>query len=250
MEKVIGIVISRDAEEFAAYDPVVISVRPRGRRAPFVVLTAILRRAIEASQGRLVVLTNLHDLTEKLGVFSRMATRVLSLHAAIDHVKDPERTIRRLAIHRAAQFPPALDPANRNLVGHADLAYVLFVGDQINPVYRRFRHWPFHANSGCTVYLAQCLERIQFNEMRGMWTNINCAEQHVQKLLAFKPDLHVIALGKEAASGLKRAGVKVGSELPHPQFASRFLRHRTDYAEDLRKALLGSKTHANLFEYE
>ena len=246
----VGIVLSESAEPFADFHPFVIDARPRNGRDPFVVLTAVLRRAIEQSQQRLVVITHMSDLMRELGVFTRMAIRVLALHAAIDHVKDAPRTLRRLHAHRLKQFPPALNPGMRNICGHADLAYVLFVGDQINPVYRRFRHWPFHANSGCTVYLARCLERIQFNEIRGMWTNINCEEQHIQQLLEFKPDLHVIALGKEASTGLRKLGVKPGAELPHPQFASRFLRKKMDYAEELRKALLGSKTHANLFEYE
>lgn len=244
--KAVGIIITNDVGPFMAnYGHIfVISARPRKSRSPFVVLTAVLHRAIERSQSGLVIITHLSELMAELGPLAGMATRVLTLHAAVQHIDTVEKTMEQLRIHRATQYPPALLPSTRNLCGHAKLARVLFVGDQINPVYRSFRHWPFHANTGCTVYLARCLERIQFNELRGMWTNINSDEQHLPGLLewrqrrfSLKPPLQIIALGKEASTGLAKKHIKADFELPHPQYASRFLSRKLDYAAALKSCI-------------
>lgn len=216
----------------------------RSKRDPFVVMTALFRRAAIISQDRPVIIHSFSELYEALGLFRRMAQRVMLKYAMVRCLnQDPRGPLLHVAEsflvvnhYRSIQYPPALLHSNRNLCGHAGLAKFLFVGDSINPVYRNFNHWPFHANSGCTVFMAHCLEEINFDECHGMWTNIDCDEQHIVKLLEFKPDMGIIALGKKAEEGLQHLGVH-HVPLFHPQYAKRFLSKTLNYAETIKSAI-------------
>jgi len=215
----------------------IISARPRRGWDPFVVITAVLRKAVGLSNDELVAITHYGPMRRALGIFDRMVQRVVYKHgglfvgpAGIDAYVDFVQEI------RSTQYPPALDPRNINIVGHAGLSQAVLVGDQINLVYKRFRHWPFHANIGCTVYLAKCLEKIHVEEKHLVYTNINCPEQHVKALHQFNPGLRFVALGNEAACGLDKLGIPF-KKVYHPQYAKRFLLRRLEYDRMLEKAL-------------
>jgi hypothetical protein len=219
---------------------VYLNARPRKGRDPFVVMTALLRRAAEFSPHSLVIVFNYALLRRELGIFQRMADRVVMKYGGlfandVDWFGQPQLILNALRCYRSIQYPPALQPTVKNICGHAGYAQFLFVGEEINPVYRRFEHWPFHANSGCTVFLTQCLEKIKFSEELAMWTNILHKECHAAEIVKFQPDIRVVALGKHAVRGLKKQGVKIYAELPHPQFAKRFLSKKLDYAEKIRE---------------
>jgi hypothetical protein len=231
-------------------DLVIIDAKVRPSVDPFTQATAIFRRAFR--KGGWVIITNFCGLAEALGVAVRPFYRLIlkcggvwvsSHHTvkacwALPMDTSSEAIIQTAINLQRCQYPGALWQST-NIVGHAKLAKFLFVGDQINPVYRRFRHWPFHANVGCAVYLHRCLDSIGFDETNAIWTNINHeSEDHVVQLVNFNPRLRVIALGNAAEQGLRRRGIVPHVKLPHPQFASRFLRHTFDYAAALKTATL------------
>ena len=146
----------------------------------------------------------------------------------------PERVLAWMDSYQAMQYKPALDPRNQNVLGHLTMADYLFVGDAVNPVWPRLR-WPFYEHANCSLYLAQVLHELNFDESRAMWTNVNCDEQHVTQILEAKP-LKVIAMGALADRSLNKLGVK-HVLVNHPQFARRFMRNSDDYKTQLRAAL-------------
>lgn len=232
-----GIILCCGRHAFQGPDLYCLPGQFRGGYRPFTVMTGIFNVAARASRDRLVVVNRFGELYNELGLFRRMAERVMLKYGMVWDL--PYETVfERLAELRATQYPQALDHEVRNFCGHAGRARVLFVGEQINPVYKRFRHWPFHADRGCTVYLAQCLDKFGFDEEQAVWTNIlHEQESHVISLLNFNPQLKVIALGKKAVNGLKALGVTPHAELPHPQFAKRFLSKTFDYSKALQEAV-------------
>lgn len=211
-----------------------INATPRRWCDPFEQATAILRRCAVGCANQRVVVTNYGPLKESLGLFHRMFHRVVRKHAGVFCSTIDQDALELSVKLRATQYPPALDPSVMNVVGHMDLARFVFVGEQTRKVYRGFDHWPFHANSGCTVYLAQCLDRLNVNEDQIMFTNIHAPDQHVHALAS---KLRVVALGNESAKGLARLKVDF-IQIPHPQWARRFRHHTRDYESAIRIAIL------------
>src|ERR1044071_4190897 len=127
----------------------VLSARPRELASPFVTMTATLRRAAMASEVELTVVAGYELLRPSLALLHRMALRVIHKHAGIlitSPATELAAVLALAATERGAQYAPALLHASRNIVGHVGRAKVLLVGERINPVYRRFEHWPFHAD--------------------------------------------------------------------------------------------------------
>jgi thymidylate kinase len=139
----------------------------------------------------------------------------------------------RLQLWRQLQLPSALNFSTHNVLGHIVAAKFLFVGDRVNPKLRQVR-WPFYEHGNCSLFLAACLDSLNFATELGMWTNANDGDEF-KEILAFKPELTVIGLGKQAANTLRRAGVKC-VELPHPQYGRRF--DRQGFKRQLSQVLM------------
>lgn len=127
----------------------------------------------------------------------------------------------RLAELRAQQYQPALQYSQRNVAGYLPTARYLLVGDQVNAVDYR-KAWPFMEHANSSLFLEATLQDLCVDEDYLMWTNVNCPEQHAQRILAHKK-IPVIALGREAERSLKRLDVPVSCAVAHPSYARRFL---------------------------
>lgn len=91
-------------------------------------------------------------------------------------------------------------------------------------------------------YLMKALQQTSFRPRDLMLTNAikDHLPQHQSReaLIVETAGRKVVALGNDAESELKRAGVKVDEKVPHPQWWSRFRHDQlTQYAEVLRAAL-------------
>jgi hypothetical protein len=215
----------------------IIDAKPRTFVKPFVQATAILRKAIRLSQDRLVVVDNYEELSEQLGHLDRMVQSVVLKHGGLWLPMGPI-ILDHLEWLQKNQYPPALDPNVINVVGHAGLAKILLIGEQINPIFKRFRHWPFYAHTGCAPFLISCLRQAGLHPRDYMMTNIQGQESHIVELLRFNPELAVVTLGKRAAEGLDQIMPRAKfTRVPHPQFVKRFLHNKLDYVEMFRRAV-------------
>lgn len=142
------------------------------------------------------------------------------------------RVLTQLDSWQRRQYQPALSAAEPNVLGHLASADYLFVGDSLKPKLKRIE-WPFYEHGNCSLFLAQQLEQITFDESRGMWTNANSGNWHVDALMELKPSLQLIALGNNSAERL--AGHQF-AKIDHPQHARRFPT-KTCYADQLRNAI-------------
>jgi hypothetical protein len=132
----------------------------------------------------------------------------------------------------------------QNAVGNVVDPRFLFIGDRSNSKNKNYQ-WPFIAYQNCSLFLAQTLHQLQFNETTGAWVNINDKNGvvNVRKILKNNPTIKVILLGSEAE---KTYTLEVGPShnnsvrhIFHPQYYRRF-KKITDLVTDLRKALYGS----------
>lgn len=144
----------------------------------------------------------------------------------------------RLRDRIATQYAPALDPANQNVLGHFLSAKYLMVGDVCNPK-EKFPdlRWPFYDYGHSSLFLTQSMHTAWMDETQFMWTNANHdGDQHILQLKRSKPNLRVIALGREAFDKLTSLGIRDHVEVRHPSFALRFGPKET-YPDELIAAL-------------
>lgn len=135
---------------------------------------------------------------------------------------------------RESQYQPALEFNIRNVAGHLQTAKWLLVGDTVNhPDYKRC--WPFMIHANSTLFMAQAMNTLGCSEEEFMWTNVDCAEGHLEKLLALKPGLKVVALGLKAESTLNKMGI-THTLVPHPSYGKRFM-NQLDWAAEFKAAL-------------
>lgn len=124
------------------------------------------------------------------------------------------------------QYQPALDPDDRNVLGHQATAKILFVGNATEQ-----DSWPFYANAPCVRLLNQALHSIGFDETKAMWTNINGpgGPEHAYALVA--AGLFPIALGHKAEKALVKllTGSKVARTYGYVQHPEHYV--KTGYAQ-------------------
>jgi len=151
-----------------------------------------------------------------------------------------QQILDQLAIYRMRQYTPALNPWEHNVLGHTNFARILFVGDRCNPKYHQLR-WPFFDYGNSSLYLAEVLHELEFDENLAMWTNAYTRNGegwlgHAQRLVESR-GLKVIALGSEAGLALRRRGIPF-TQLHHPQYAKRFLSGTSTFRDELKQAIV------------
>ena len=164
---------------------------------------------------------------------------------------------------RDVQYQPALLSSDQNILGHLCLATHLIIGDAPKPKLHNVL-WPFYEYGNSSLYLAECLHAIGFDETKAMWVNINYSpyqhaarqtasnladHSHIRRLLKIKPGLKLVVLGDKAERGLTdlmegnylgMPGSLSWHKLPHPQWARRFAntpKGKAKYQSQLQKAL-------------
>lgn len=145
-----------------------------------------------------------------------------------------ERALEKLAVNRAVQFSPALNFSYQNFLGYLPTAKVAMVGDVPNAKYPV--RWPFYEHGNCSFTLAEALNIAKIDETSLVWMNANEPNCPI-KLIASKPGLKVIALGREAAKTLDSLQVS-HLDFTHPQHVRRFGNNVLEYAANLQKAIV------------
>jgi hypothetical protein len=162
------------------------------------------------------------------GAFRGFSKRpgVLTLDKNITCVEDILLT---LSISQCVH-PHELDSMNLN--GNISDADYLLVGDQINPKFKHFKHWPFHDDSASAFFITSVLQEVGVSEDKIAWANANHEDSAaIKKFLAHR-NASVIALGKEAIRGLNSMGIVPKFSIPHPSWAKRFNK-RDEYLKSL-----------------
>lgn len=149
--------------------------------------------------------------------------------AIISRVK--ERLASRL---RHPQLPGAED----NFLGDLRYADTLFVGDKAKVKGSGRRVWPFYEYANSSLYLTSELDRLCWEEYRGVWTNIN--DENGREVVEHCLDHvgRVVVFGDQAARSFRTTfkGVPFHFCL-HPQSARRFPYNRTKFRLQLTEAL-------------
>jgi nicotinamide riboside kinase len=138
-----------------------------------------------------------------------------------------------LMLFQGDQLRGALD--NPNFLGSANSEF-LIVGDRANAKHRWF--WPFYEYGNCSLWLANQLHVINFNESSAAWTNAYDNPNTIEQLQAngFLSNMKVIALGNQALKRLESLKVKVHAVVPHPQHGRRFTNNGDEYRQKLQAA--------------
>lgn len=140
--------------------------------------------------------------------------------------------IKHVQASRELQYKPALQFSQRNITGHLAKARYLIIGDKVNhPDYHKC--WPFMAYKNSSLFVAEAMHEINYDEPMFMWTNASCPECHVDA-----PELkHLkkIALGNKASDTLNRLGI-AHVTVPHPSYGRRFM-GLSAWTQKLREAL-------------
>lgn len=121
---------------------------------------------------------------------------------------------------------------NHNFSGFLDTAEWIIVGDMCNPKYHSIRY-PFLDYSNSSLFLADCLSEIGFDETRAIYINVNdyYGAVGIVDALKRKPNLRILCLGRDALDGLQtRCQVYLTSlavypeiyKTCHPSYAARF----------------------------
>lgn len=126
---------------------------------------------------------------------------------------------------RYHQYRKALSTDDQSILGHAYDAKFLFVGERVNKKDNYFE-WPFYEHRNASLFLTECLAKIEAPETNIMWANVRTGDgtlnPHIQHL-ALEKRLKVVAFGDAAAKTLKEMwGIKDFVKLPHPQWVKRF----------------------------
>lgn len=136
---------------------------------------------------------------------------------------------------RVAQYEPALNPYNYNFLGHARKGHAkfVFIGDKINPEKRQI-HYPFYAHKNSSLFLAECLSEIGFDETQAIFTNIN-DPGGIDHVVAMVNDhwLIPVNMGYETQKPLKFTGNRF---VAHPSYGRRFM-GKEKYCAQLKEAL-------------
>lgn len=146
-----------------------------------------------------------------------------------------EQRLRRL---QSTQLEGAL--GNDNFLGHiSEYTQFLIVGDIPNAKHRWT--WPFYEYGFSSLWLAEQLHEILFDETLAIWTNINdTTHPTISQLLVQQASLmrrvHVVALGQKAANALESFGIRA-TTVPHPQWGRRFAADGKAYRASLRNVL-------------
>lgn len=120
---------------------------------------------------------------------------------------------------QATQYSAAFDHAQCNYLGHIEKACYLIVGDRINP--SKSGRWPFVDLGASSRVVSQALHAYPNIEDHFIWTNARDQDDHIANLMEMKPNLQVIALGKEAGKKLTSMNIN-HEEIYHPSYALRF----------------------------
>lgn len=146
------------------------------------------------------------------------------------NIGDIEDILLTLSINQCVQ--PKLESMNLN--GNLADADYLLVGDQINPKFRHFNHWPFHDDTASAFFITSILQELGVPEDKIAWSNANHGSESsaISKFLDHARGAKVIALGKEAAKGLQSMGITPVFSIPHPSWAKRFNK-RDEYLQSL-----------------
>jgi hypothetical protein len=155
-----------------------------------------------------------------------MKKRFDAVHYDIDTQSSPEKMddviaeiYTRLAGLKSTQYQAPF-VGQPNYLGHPRKAEFIFVGEQINP--KKTGRWPFIDYGASSRAISDVLNELRFDEQRAIWTNAIADDHHVGKLLAYYPDLKIIALGGKAWSQLTNLGHPVHGQVFHPAYAKRF----------------------------
>jgi len=135
----------------------------------------------------------------------------------------------------ASMWKSVVPDVSVNFNGNVATGRILFVGDQINPVFNHFNHWPFHAISHSARFMTSCMHEAMISEEMALWTNANHTDVDEREAIsAFlsKNDKCIVALGNNAVEGLAAVGVAPHFKIPHPQWAKRFNK-RDEYVREL-----------------
>lgn len=147
-----------------------------------------------------------------------------------------DNVMEMLKFQRETQYQEALEFGCRNFGGHLRTGKWLFVGDVVNfPDYKKC--WPFMIHANSTLFMANAMHILGCKEEEFMWTNAYPPQEfHVQKILALKPEVKVIALGGNAHKRLEHFSIPHRT-IPHPSYGRRFMGPER-WREELQKALL------------
>ena len=125
---------------------------------------------------------------------------------------------------RFNQWLDALSPNEHNILGHKQFAKYIFVGDRVNPKYKRV-FWPFFEYKNSSLYLTQALHDLWVKEKECMWTNAfdHEGKPDVKYIRAAKEEgIEVIALGTNALRVLEDFKIEPDGRTHHPQWYKRF----------------------------
>src|SRR5690606_14999323 len=99
---------------------------------------------------------------------------------------------------------------------------------------------PFYEYGHSSLWLTTQLHHLNFDESTAVWTNINDSQSTFKRLLDHLGNaigqIQLVALGQEAAKTLKNYGIPF-LEIPHPQYARRFMSNGMKYLEALTQVL-------------
>ena len=137
-----------------------------------------------------------------------------------------------------ATYPDsAFNPMTMNLSGNLSNSKFLLVGDQINPKFNHFEHWPFHDRSGSAFFITSVLNQLGVDETQLCWSNANAKDtQPLVRFMAERPEIISVALGHDAERGLIRIGIEPNYRIPHPSWVSRFNK-RDEYADSIQSII-------------
>jgi len=119
-----------------------------------------------------------------------------------------------------------------NLSGSLLTCKALLVGERASKI-KLPMHWPFYSNKGSAGYLTKSLHEGNIHErdvaLVNAYSTLNMSTRPldvcVKWLRAHRPEVKVIALGKEATYVLDTLGHSNYVMVPHPQWARRFDHH-------------------------
>jgi hypothetical protein len=119
---------------------------------------------------------------------------------------------------------------NKNFTGHLGLAKYLFIGEQTNQRKKAGSWYPFHEYGASSLHLLQLLDKLNFQEHEGAWTNAH-GEPEMSRHLLDRFDLKPICLGSEAFLHVTEGKAHMYSQrnfpkcVLHPAYDKRFPEH-------------------------
>jgi len=132
-----------------------------------------------------------------------------------------------LRYQTGTQYQPALQYHLKNFLGHTKYAHYVFIGDEPNHKGRE-KLWPFYAYRDSSLWLAEALDKINWNEWESCWFNANDDQGYqLAKELVDIRGLRPIIMGKKALAKLETWRINLTDALfmNHPQYYRRFNPH-------------------------